>query len=76
MSGWLVARNRPPLAAYAAPGPRGNSVVAGASVRLDLIDATSKEGSAGACASGKLFRAMSTRAATLTPVVTTELTLT
>src|SRR5882724_7702065 len=50
MSGWLVARNRPPFAAYASPGPSGNSVVAGASVRFDLTDATSKEGSAGDCA--------------------------
>src|SRR6185436_22572 len=50
MSGWLVARNRPPLAAYASPGPSGKSVVAGSWVRLDLTDATSNEGSAGGCA--------------------------
>src|SRR5436189_1991119 len=50
MSGWLVARNKPPFAAYASPGPSGNSVVAGASVRFVLTDATSNEGSAGGCA--------------------------
>src|SRR4051812_1158057 len=50
MSGWLVARNRPPFAAYASPGPSGKSVVAGASVRFVLTDATSNEGSAGGCA--------------------------
>src|SRR5690348_15776858 len=50
MRGWLMARNRPPFAAYASPGPSGNSVVAGASVLFDLTDATSKETSAGRCA--------------------------
>src|SRR6267154_1020964 len=50
MSGWLVARNRPPFAAYASPGPSGKSVVAGASVRFDLTDATSKEGFSAGCA--------------------------
>src|SRR5262245_813614 len=50
MSGWLVARNRPPFGAYASPGPSGKSDVAGASVRFDLTDVTSKDGSADGCA--------------------------
>src|SRR5688572_2382335 len=51
MSGWLVARNRPPFTPYASPGPSGNSVVAEPVVRLDLTEAASNERSAGVCAS-------------------------